>query len=41
LHYGNIVRGPAIIEQQDSTIVINPHQDAHIDRFGQIIIKKS
>jgi N-methylhydantoinase A len=41
LHYGNIIRGPAIIEQQDSTIVINPYQDAHIDQFRQVIIKPS
>jgi N-methylhydantoinase A len=41
LHYGNLVQGPAIIEQQDSTIVVNPDQDAHIDHFGQVIIKQS
>lgn len=40
LYYGNIVQGPAIIEQQDSTIVIHPYQDAHIDRFGHVIIKQ-
>jgi N-methylhydantoinase A len=39
LHYGHVVAGPAIIEQLDSTTVINPHQDAHIDCFGQIIIE--
>jgi N-methylhydantoinase A len=36
---GNQVRGPAIIEQMDSTTVIHPGQQAEIDRFGNIIIE--
>jgi N-methylhydantoinase A len=35
---GNQVRGPAILEQMDSTTVIHPGQQAWIDRFGNIII---
>jgi N-methylhydantoinase A len=38
---GNRLRGPAIIEQMDSTAVIHPGQSAHIDRFGNIIIEIS
>ena len=33
---GNRLRGPAIIEQMDSTTVVHPGQTAHIDRFGNI-----
>jgi len=36
---GNRVKGPAIIEQMDSTTVIFPGQSAHIDRFGNIVIE--
>jgi len=39
LHSGNQLRGPAIIEQMDSTTVVHPGQTAHIDRFGNIIIE--
>jgi len=36
---GNRLRGPAIIEQMDSTTVVHPGQTARIDRFGNIIIE--
>jgi N-methylhydantoinase A len=36
---GNRLRGPAVIEQMDSTTVVHPGQNAHIDRFGNIIIE--
>ena len=36
---GNRLRGPAIIEQMDSTTVVHPGQDASVDRFGNIIIE--
>jgi N-methylhydantoinase A len=39
LRSGNRLRGPAIIEQMDSTTVVHPGQSAHIDRFGNIIIE--
>ncbi len=39
LRSGNRLRGPAIIEQMDSTTVVHPGQAAHIDRFGNIIIE--
>ncbi|MBM4264682.1 MAG: hydantoinase/oxoprolinase family protein [Deltaproteobacteria bacterium] len=39
LAHGNRIPGPAIIEQVDSTIVIHPHQHAHVDRFGNVIIE--
>ncbi len=39
LRPGNRLRGPAIIEQMDSTTVVHPEQEAHIDGFGNIIIE--
>jgi N-methylhydantoinase A len=36
---GNRLSGPAIIEQVDSTIVVHPGQEAHVDRFGNVIIE--
>ncbi|ATW24967.1 hydantoinase/oxoprolinase family protein [Candidatus Formimonas warabiya] len=37
--YGVMLRGPAIVEQLDSTTVIFPDQDATVDAFGNMIIK--
>ena len=39
LTHGNRLSGPAIIEQVDSTIVVHPGQDAHVDRFGNVIVE--
>jgi N-methylhydantoinase A/oxoprolinase/acetone carboxylase beta subunit len=36
---GNRLRGPAIIEQMDSTTVVHPGQEASVDRFGNILIE--
>lgn len=35
----NLVMGPAIIEEIDSTIVIHPEQTARMDRYRNIVIK--
>jgi N-methylhydantoinase A len=35
---GNRIVGPAIIEQMDSTTVVHPGHEAHIDQFGNVII---
>ena len=32
------ISGPAIVEQMDSTIVINPNDKAVVDNFGNLII---
>ncbi len=37
--HGNRLRGPAIIEQVDSTIVLHHGHEAHVDRFGNVIIE--
>lgn len=36
---GNLLHGPAIVEQMDSTIVVHPGQKAVVDRFGNLIIE--
>ena len=35
---GNVLLGPAIVNQYDSTTVIPPEVSAHVDRFGNIVI---
>jgi len=39
LKAGNVVNGPAIVEQVDSTTLIPPHLSGKIDSFGNIIIE--
>ncbi|HEY7554590.1 MAG TPA: hydantoinase/oxoprolinase family protein [Candidatus Binatia bacterium] len=41
LRPGNRMRGPAIVEQMDSTTLVHPGQRAEIDRFGNIVIEIS
>ena len=38
LKNGNVLVGPALVEQMDSTIVITPGSEATIDTFGNIVI---
>ena len=40
LPVGAVIDGPAILEQQDATIVVEPELQAHVDRFGNIIIER-
>ena len=37
---GNTVDGPAIIEQYDSTTVIEPEWQGTIDRFGNLVVSR-
>jgi N-methylhydantoinase A/oxoprolinase/acetone carboxylase beta subunit len=37
---GNTVSGPAIIEQYDSTTVIEPGWQGTIDRFGNLVMAR-
>jgi N-methylhydantoinase A/oxoprolinase/acetone carboxylase beta subunit len=39
LRAGNRLVGPAIVNQYDSTTVIPPGVEAHVDRFGNIVIE--
>ena len=39
LHIGAEFQGPAIIEQLDCTIVIEPGQDVKVDGFGNLIVE--
>lgn len=40
LHYGNVVLGPAIVEQMDSTTVIYPNQKATVDKYLNMMIER-
>ena len=40
LHYGNIIKGPAIIEQMDSTTIVLSGQIANVDPYLNIIIRR-
>ena len=38
LKSGNVIAGPAIVEQMDSTTVIPPGRSAEVDAFGNLVI---
>ncbi|HEY7556928.1 MAG TPA: hydantoinase/oxoprolinase family protein [Candidatus Binatia bacterium] len=40
LEPGHEIIGPAIVEQLDTTTVIQPEQEANVDEYGNIIIKE-
>jgi N-methylhydantoinase A/oxoprolinase/acetone carboxylase beta subunit len=40
LKSGNVMNGPAIVEQMDSTVIVLPGWKATVDGFGNIIIAK-
>ncbi|MBW1612539.1 MAG: hydantoinase/oxoprolinase family protein [Deltaproteobacteria bacterium] len=37
---GQIIKGPAIVEQEDTTIVIYPHYAVMVDKFGNLIMTR-
>ena len=37
---GAIIHGPAILEQPDATVVVDPDLTARVDRFGNLIIER-
>jgi N-methylhydantoinase A len=38
---GAVVRGPAVLDQLDSTTVLGPGQQATVDRFGNLVVVQS
>ena len=36
-----IVKGPAILEQQDTTILVEPDLQARVDRLGNVILERN
>jgi N-methylhydantoinase A len=36
---GSLLEGPCIIEEMDSTVLVNPGQEASIDSFGNVVIQ--
>jgi N-methylhydantoinase A len=41
LPVGAILHGPAILEQPDATIVVDPDLTARVDRFGNLVIERA
>ncbi|MGD9600756.1 MAG: hydantoinase/oxoprolinase family protein [Gammaproteobacteria bacterium] len=41
LHAGNEIMGPAIVEQYDSTTVVNPGWHGRVDGFGNLVLTRS
>ena len=39
LPVGAVIHGPAILEQLDTTILIEPHLTGTVDSFGNVIIE--
>lgn len=35
---GNVIRGPAIVEDKDATTVIHPGYQAEVDSYGNLIL---
>jgi N-methylhydantoinase A len=40
LPVGAVISGPAILEQQDTTILVEPDLQARVDQFGNIIVER-
>jgi N-methylhydantoinase A len=40
LPLGAVISGPAVLEQQDTTIFVEPDLQARVDPFGNIIIER-
>jgi N-methylhydantoinase A len=41
LDIGHVVEGPAVIEQYDCTVVINPGQVATVDPYRNLIVREA
>ncbi len=41
LPVGAIVAGPAVLEQPDATVLIEPGQQARVDRFGNLVLEEA
>lgn len=40
LPVGAEIRGPAVLEQPDTTILVDPGLVARVDRFGNVILSR-
>ncbi|MFD1851268.1 hydantoinase/oxoprolinase family protein [Oceanobacillus bengalensis] len=39
MYSGNVIKGPAVIEQLDSTVIIHPYQEALVDIYHNLVIQ--
>jgi N-methylhydantoinase A len=40
LGWGDVVPGPAVIEELDSTTVVHPDYEARVDRYGNLLMRR-
>jgi N-methylhydantoinase A len=40
LCWGDVVPGPAVIEELDSTTVVHPGYAAHVDQYGNLLLRR-
>jgi N-methylhydantoinase A len=40
LHWGNIVSGPAVIEELDATTLVHPGYQAAVDQYGNLLLRR-
>jgi N-methylhydantoinase A len=41
LLYGNVVHGPAVVEELDATTLIHPGYQATVDQHGNLVVRRS
>ena len=41
LRPGDVISGPAVVEQLDSTTLVWPAQTARVDAFGNLILERA
>ena len=40
LAVGALIEGPAVLEQPDTTVFVDPGLSAEVDRFGNLVIRR-
>ena len=40
LRWGNIVPGPAVIEELDATTLVHPGYQATVDQYGNLLLRR-
>jgi N-methylhydantoinase A len=40
LHWGDVVHGPAVIEELDATTVVHPEYQAQVDQHGNLLLRR-
>jgi N-methylhydantoinase A len=40
LHWGDVVPGPVVIEEVDSTTIVHPDHEAQVDQYGNLLLRR-